>query len=329
MSGDFVAVIGGGAWGTAFAVHLARAGTRVRLWAREPEVVAQIKNSRRNETFLPGVEIPENIIPTNDLNETTDAAVIFWVVPTQFLRSVAERFPRREGAIHIAMSKGIERKRWRFPYQILGEYFGEENVVVLSGPSFAEEVARGLPTVMVAAAKNIDLARQIQEFVSDQRIRVYRNPDPVGVSLGGAYKNVIAVATGISDGLGFGHNTRAALITRGLSELVRLGEHFGAQKETLFGIAGLGDMVLTCTSAKSRNYSFGLRLGQGKTTEQILAESRHIAEGIYTTFGALYYAEKFGIELPIADSVHRIVWKNSPPQEEVVRLMKRPLKQEW
>ncbi len=325
-----VAIIGAGAWGTAFAIHLARKGVSVVLWTREPEVAEQIAREKVNKVFLPNARIPESIHPTTSLDEAIEEKdLIFWVVPTQFLRGVAQKTRPSPDTVHIAMSKGIERDRWKFPHQILEETFQTRNIAVLSGPSFAEEVAEGMPTVMVASSENLELARQIQNFVSDEHLRVYRNPDPLGVALGGAYKNVIALATGISDGLGFGHNTRAALITRGLSELVRLGEKLGANRQTLFGIAGLGDMVLTCTSAKSRNYSFGLQLGKGIPAEQIIASWKHIAEGIYTTFGALHFAEKFGIELPIAESVHRIVWEKASPQDEVLRLMNRPLKQEW
>ena len=325
-----IAIIGAGAWGTAFAIHLARLGMNPFLWARERKVLYSLEKERRNHDFLPGIKIPQNIVPKADIGEVvSDADKIFWVVPTQFLRSIAKSAVPKVNAVHIAMSKGIERESWKFPYQILAETFDSEDIAVLSGPSFAEEVAQGKPTVMVAASNKPNITVDIQHSISDVHMRVYRSSDPLGVSLGGAYKNIIALAAGISDGLGLGQNTRAALITRGLSELVRLGIAMAAEKETLFGIAGLGDMVLTCTSDKSRNYSVGLEIGRGREAKEILGGMKHIAEGIYTTFGALHFAEKFGIELPIARSVHRIVWENYSPADEVRNLMKRPLKSEW
>ena len=325
-----VSIIGAGAWGTAFAIHLARMGIETKLWVRESDVCNNIRENRRNNTFLPDIEIPDIVYPTTDLNEALcEAKIVFWAVPTQFLRDVVENANCHSNAIHIAMSKGIERDKWEFPYQILGSNLGTDELVVLSGPSFAEEVAKGLPTVIVSASENIKLARSVQKLVSNKNLRAYVNTDPLGVSLSGAYKNIIAIASGISEGLGLGHNTRSALITRGLSELTRLGKKLGADRNTFFGVAGVGDMVLTCTSNLSRNYSFGIRVGTGENPQDILSEMKQVAEGVFTTFGAIYFADEFDVDIPIAKSVHRIIWENSSPQNEVIRLMERPLKNEW
>ena len=323
-------VIGAGAWGTAFALHLARCRFKVKLWVREKDVFESISTSRINTLFLPDIEIPESIEPTMSLDEAIGKTeIIFWAIPSQFLHSIAQDAKSQNDAIHIALSKGIERNTWRFPYEILGEFFGYDRIAILSGPSFAEEVASKKPSVLAIASNNIDHAKKIQALVSSSFLRIYSNPDPIGVSLGGAYKNIIAIASGICSGLNIGNNARAAIITRGISELIRLGVKIGAKSETIFGIAGLGDMVLTCTSNLSRNYSLGERIGMGEKANDILEDMQQVAEGVFTTFGALHLANKYAIELPITESVHRIIWMGSSPDEEVVKLMERPLKSEW
>ncbi len=324
-----VCVIGAGAWGTAFAIHLARIGLRPRLWVREEDVLESILRRRRNDLFLPTADIPEGVSATGDiLSAAGDAEIIFWAVPTQHLRAVAQKAPKTKASLHVVMAKGIERESWLFPFQILEEVLGGD-VVVLSGPSFADEVASGKPTVLVASSKEMELAERIQHLISSESLRVYRNADPLGVSLGGAYKNIIAIAAGIADGMGLGHNARAALVTRGLSELVRLGEALGARRETLFGIAGLGDMVLTCTSRKSRNYTVGFRVGCGEHAEAVVTEMKQVAEGVYTTFGALHLAKELDVELPIAEEVHKVLWEGKSPDKALKDLMSRPLRLEW
>jgi len=323
-------VIGAGAWGTAFSIHLARCGYKVKMWVRERELAGKMKTSRRNKTFLPDFEIPKNVFFTNDLREAIDfSPVIFWAIPTQFLRGFLSDIKFSGDEINIILSKGIERDRWLFPYQIFEQATNSSRVCVLSGPSFAEEVARGLPTVLVAAAKNMKVAREIQHLVASQFLRVYRSDDVLGVSLGGAYKNIIAIAAGISDGLSLGHNARAALITRGLSEMVRLAERMGAKRETIFGAAGAGDMILTATSKLSRNYSVGFRIGKGEKFSSFKGEMIQVAEGVFSTFGAMHFAKIFDIELPIAEQVHNILWNDKSPEEGVKELMTRPLKEEW
>ena len=229
----------------------------------------------------------------------------------------------------VYLAKGIEREHNIFPYDILKKYFGENSVSVMSGPSFADEVAAGKPTVLVIASKNNNFAKKIQHMFSNESLRIYTSDDPIGVSLGGALKNIIAIAAGICDGMELGHNARAALITRGLSEIVRLGNAMNVDIKTLFGIAGVGDLILTCTSKKSRNYIFGLRIGKGEKTEDIIASMKQVAEGIYSTYGALYLAKKFNIEMPITKTVHQIIWNGKSPKQGVIELMTRPLKSEW
>ncbi len=325
-----ITVIGAGAWGTAFAIHLARCGNDVKLWVRESDLLERMKTTRINDVFLPKFSIDKGIIFTDDLTNAVDYAdFIFWAVPTQFLRKTVAEVEVPANKIHIVLSKGIERENWSFPYQILEQKFDGRAICVLSGPSFADEVARGLPTVLVSSSYSAEIAHEIQHLAASERLRIYRSDDPLGVSLGGAYKNIIAIAAGISDGLKLGQNTRAALITRGLSEMVRLAEALGAKRDTIFGAAGVGDMILTATSRTSRNFSVGERIGAGEKFSRFKNSMVQVAEGAFSTFGAMYFAEKFGIELPIAEEVHKILWADRDPKLGVQTLMTRPLKKEW
>lgn len=325
-----ISIIGAGAWGTAFAIHMVRRKFDVDLWVRETDLARRMEQNRINDIFLPDFPLPENVSPTSDISRALgDAEFVFWAVPTQFLSQVIGTVENHTEIPSISLAKGIERGTWRFPYRILSDSIGTGCIAVLSGPSFAIEVAAGQPTVMTVAAESHELATQIQKFVSDDKIRIYRSDDPLGVSLGGAYKNIIAIATGISEGLRLGQNARAALITRGLSEMVRLGEAIGAQRESLFGAAGVGDMILTCTSHISRNYGLGLRIGAGEKFGDIIASMNHVAEGAFSTFGALHIAKEYKIELPIATEVHHVLWKGKSPYDGLRALMSRPLKKEW
>ncbi len=332
LNNEKISVIGAGAWGTAISIHIARLGYKVNLWVREKETLDCITNTKMNKLFLPNHIIPENVMPSNDINEIIkDSKILLWAVPTQHLRKIISdtisNIPKN--AFHINLAKGIEREHNIFPYDILKEYFGENSVSVMSGPSFADEVAAGKPTVLVIASKNNNFAKKIQHMFSNESLRIYTSDDPIGVSLGGALKNIIAIAAGICDGMELGHNARAALITRGLSEIVRLGNAMNVNIKTLFGIAGVGDLILTCTSKKSRNYIFGLRIGKGEKTEDIIASMNQVAEGIYSTYGALYLAKKFNVEMPITKTVHQIIWNGKSPKQGVIELMTRPLKSEW
>ncbi len=325
------AIIGAGAWGTASAIHLGRLGHWLDLWCYESNVAESILEFRENRIYLPEAVVPRSITPTNDLQKALkNKELVFWAVPTQFLSNIVDLSRKyvSPNAIHISLSKGIERKKIRFPIQILSGKFGDNRCGVLSGPTFANELAHQKPTVIVCASSSSDIYNRIQKIVSDETLRVYTNNDPLGVSLGGALKNIIAIATGISIGMKLGENARAGLITRGLSELVRLGKKMGAKKETLFGISGLGDMVLTCTSHKSRNFTFGFRIGQGEKPQDVLDSMTQIAEGVFSTEGALTLAKRYSVELPITSAIHQILWDNKSPEKTVIELMTRPLKKE-
>ena len=320
-------VIGDGGWGTTIALLLAENGVQTTLWSAFPEQAAAIQRDRENRTYLPGVEIPENLQVTADVFEAgRDADVAFSVVPTQFLRSVMERF---EDALQgntpiVSATKGIEIETFKTPTEILREVLGKRALGVLSGPSHAEEVARGLPASVVAASPDADLAWTVQSALSSERFRVYTHTDPKGAELGGALKNVIAIAAGISDGLKLGDNAKAALVTRGVVEMARFGRAHGARTDTFFGLAGLGDLATTCYSQHSRNRGVGEAIGSGKTLEEVLHEMNMVAEGVWTTqalFGP--ESEARGIPMPIAEQVNGVLFENKDPRAAVTELMQR------
>lgn len=329
-----VAVIGAGSWGTTLADLLAKKGHAVTLWAYEPELVQQMREERVNGLFLPEITLSENLSFTNDLAEAyAGCTMILCVVPSQLVRRVMTNslpfIPR--DAVIVSASKGIEVDTLATVSEIYQEILPPElyaRFAALSGPSFALEVAREMPTAVAAAAASEDVARRVQEAFTTSFFRVYRNDDVVGVELGGAIKNVIAIAAGISDGLGFGSNTRAALITRGLAEMTRLGLAMGAQAATFAGLAGMGDLVLTCTGDLSRNRSVGIQIGRGRKLAEILGEMRMVAEGVKTTESAYNLAKKLGVEMPIIDQMYRMLYENKPAREAVLELMTRNLKAE-
>ena len=327
--GNICAIIGGGAWGTALAAHLAAPGRPVRLWVLEDELVEWIHSRRENPLYLPGVHLPESMHATSDLGEALDGAeLVLSVVPTQYSRRILEqaRPVLPAGCPIVLANKGIEQDTFKLPLEIAEETLGPQaNLAVLSGPSFAGEVARGRPAALVAAARNEDLARSIQETVSSPRLRVYRNTDPAGVQVAGALKNVIAIAAGAADGLELGLNTQAAVITRGLAEMTRLGTALGGRMETFSGLAGLGDLVLTCTGPSSRNRAVGRELGKGRRLADILAGTRAVAEGVATARSARQLAERERVEAPIVEEVCRILFEDGSPLEALERLMARPL----
>ncbi len=320
-------VIGDGGWGTTLAMLLVKNGVDTTLWSAFPEQADEIRRTRRNERFLPGVELPAGLAVSADPFEAAigcDLAVS--AVPTQFLRGVAERF---EDALagHVPLfsaTKGIEIETFRTPSEILRSVLGERPIAVLSGPSHAEEVARGLPASIVAASTDPDVAAQGRDALSSECFRVYTHTDPKGAELGGALKNVIALAAGIADGLGLGDNAKAALVTRGLVEMARFGQLHGARPETFFGLAGLGDLATTCYSRHSRNRHVGEEIGRGKTLQQVLSEMNMVAEGVWTTkalFGP--EAEASAVSMPIAEQVHRVLFEGGDPRTSVTRLMTR------
>lgn len=329
-----IAVIGAGSWGTTLADLLAKKGHEVTLWAYEPELVQEMRDTRENNLFLPGIRLSAGLCFTNDLEEAyRGCSMVLCVVPSQLVRRVmggSVAFIPKE-AIIVSASKGIEVDTLAVVSEIYREVLPAEQYArfaALSGPSFAREVALEMPTAVTAASESEEVARRVQEAFTTSYFRVYRNADVIGVELGGAIKNVIAIAAGISDGLGFGSNTRAALITRGLAEMTRLGLAMGAQPSTFAGLAGMGDLVLTCTGDLSRNRSVGIQIGQGRKLAEILGEMRMVAEGVKTTESAYNLARKLGVEMPIIDQMYRMLYENKPAREAVLELMTRNLKAE-
>lgn len=335
--GPVIGVIGAGSWGTALAGLLANNGYAVHLWSYEEATAGQIRKDRENKNFLPGVILPASIEPTTRLEEVLhQKEMLVLAVPSHFFRVVLRQMIPflsgiKPGCLWITATKGIENETLLTMSGVLKELLPPEYhpfVGCLSGPTFAKEVSRELPSAVTLASSEEKTALRAQGFFSNQFFRVYTNRDLLGVELGGALKNVIALAAGISDGLGFGHNTRAALITRGLAEICRLGEKMGAQRPTFFGLAGIGDLVLTCTGDLSRNRTVGLRLGQGEKLAAILSSMTMVAEGIKTTRAAHQLAARKQVEMPIVSQVNGILHEGRDPRRAVKDLMTRDLKAE-
>ena len=328
---SYIAVIGAGSWGTTLACLLAEKRYDVSLWAYEKEIVDEINGSRVNSIYLSDVILPVNLKATNNIRDAVkEAHYVLNVVPTQFTRSIfkeAEKYISKDAVI-ISASKGIEQGTLLTVSAILKDITGRK-IAVLSGPSFAKEVTRKLPTAVTLATEDADFSLQLQEIFNTHYFRVYTHTDVLGVELGGALKNVIAIASGISDGLGLGHNARAALITRGLAEIIRLGERMGADKRTFSGLSGLGDLVLTCTGHLSRNYSVGVSLGKGMKLKDILSSTKSVAEGVATALSAFELSRKYGVEMPVVKQVYEVIYKDKNPAEAVTMLMNRALKAEF
>ncbi len=324
-----VAIIGGGAWGTALAVNLGRRGVPVRLYMHENDLVRRMLERRDNPVYLPGVEIPLTVTPTHELaTAVSGVSLVVFAVPTQFARSLHGELARHLGARVpvVVATKGIEENTLLLPMEVAASCLAPETpIAAISGPSFAEEVARGVPTAVVVAAVDAGLACAIQDRLAGETLRLYTNGDVVGVQIAAALKNVVAIAAGIADGLGFGHNTLAALITRGLAEIRRLGVARGASPETFSGLASLGDLVLTCTGGLSRNRQVGQALGRGERLADVVGRMPHVAEGVRTARSARDLARKAGVDTPIVDEVHRILYEEGVPRDAVRRLMARPL----
>lgn len=327
-----VAVIGAGAWGTTLADLLARKGLAVKLWALEPEVVQGINRDHENAVFLPKAPLAPALEASGDLADAVRGAeIVVSAVPSHAVRNVMTAVAAAvQGApLVVSVSKGLEPERQERLSCVLAELFGHTTpLAVLSGPSFAREVYERQPTAVVAAAGEHDVARRVQDVFSTGTFRVYSHTDVVGVELGGALKNVIALAAGIAAGLGLGYNPRAALITRGLAELTRLGVAMGADPLTFAGLAGLGDLVLTATGALSRNRSLGVELGRGRSLDDILASRKSVAEGVTTARTAVTLGERYGVELPIAREVSDILFAGKSPRQAIADLMERALKPE-
>lgn len=331
-----IAIIGGGAWGTGLAIVLGRKGThRVRIWTHEKDVCESISNAHVNERFLPGHRIPHSVEASNELVTVLNPAhMVVSVMPSQHCRQLFERMrPHLQpGALIVSATKGLEESSLQRMTEVIASVVNVESrhpIGALSGPSFAQEVARGDPTAITVASQDPALLQTVQQEFSDAAFRVYTNTDVVGVELGGALKNIIAIAAGICDGLGLGHNSVAALITRGLAEMTRLVVACGGRAETMAGLAGLGDLVLTCTGGLSRNRSVGVELGRGKKLSEIIAGMHGmVAEGVFTTTAAVGLARARGVEIPITEQMHAILHDGKSPREAIQELMTRSGKSE-
>jgi len=332
-----IAIIGAGAWGTALAMTLGRKGRHsVRLWAHEREVYESIMKERINQHFLPGFALPESVEPATDLTLAIEGAeMIVSVMPSQHCRELFERIAPclRPETFFVSCTKGLEDRTLLRMTQVIADVLRgrkfSPHIGALSGPTFAKEVARGDPTAVTVASSDADLARAVQEAFNDSRFRVYTNDDVIGVELGGALKNIIAIAAGICDGLGLGHNSRAALITRGLAEVVRLVVACGGRLDTMAGLAGLGDLVLTCTGDLSRNRSVGVELGKGRQLPEIIAGMHGaVAEGVFTTKAAVGLARKKGVEMPITEQMCAILEEGKSPHRAIEELMTRAARSE-
>jgi glycerol-3-phosphate dehydrogenase (NAD(P)+) len=327
-----VAVVGAGSWGTALAIVAARAGHSVRLWSRNSEVVSSINQQRVNSQYLRLVSIPNAVNATDDLGAALDGAkMVLLAVPSHAARETLTNMSSVlvDGAIVVSVTKGIEIDSGKRISEIAKEAVASAHpFVCLSGPSFAKEVVAGHPTAIVAASKDSMAARAVQNDLSFENLRIYTNNDLVGTELGGSIKNVMAIAAGMTAGLGFGANSVAALITRGLAEITRLARREGAQMETLMGLAGLGDLVLTCTGSLSRNRFVGEELGKGRTLDAICAEMNEVAEGIKTARAVKNLADRAGLEMPITNEVNAVLYDAKPARDAVAELMSRPLREE-
>lgn len=331
-----IGILGAGGWGTALAVLLNSIGHNIHLWEYRKEAALELSRTRENRDFLPGVNIPENIKITSDIEETvTKKDLILFTLPSHTVRSVGEKISnfQFDNSFIVSCSKGIENNTLLRMSEVILETipnFPKERIVVLSGPSHAEEVGRGIPTVVVAASTNTESAKQVQDIFMCPTFRVYTSKDVIGVELGGALKNIIAIAAGISDGVGFGDNTKAALMTRGIVEITRLGIAMGANSLTFAGLSGIGDLIVTCTSRHSRNRYVGEQLGKGKSLREVLESMVMVAEGVKTTQSANDLSKNYNVEMPITREVYRVLFEGKKPKKAVYDLMTRnPKVEDW
>lgn len=327
-----IGVIGAGSWGTALAIQLGRAGQQPMLWGREPEVINALNSERCNSVFLPDIPLPDAVSINADLKDLVQRNRDLLVcVPSHVFRQVLENIqPHMQKGVRVAWAtKGFELSSGKLPHQVAHETLGMEvPLAVVSGPTFAREVGLGLPTAMTVAATNGDFADELAWRFSGESFRAYTSTDMIGVEVGGAVKNVLAIATGMSDGLGFGANTRIALITRGLAEMTRLGVALGANADTFSGLSGMGDLVLTCTDDQSRNRRMGLALAAGKTVEETCEAIGQVVEGVKAAAAVRTVAQKLSVEMPICEQAYRILYEGAAPAEAVAALMQREVKSE-
>jgi glycerol-3-phosphate dehydrogenase (NAD(P)+) len=329
-----LAIIGAGSWGTALALILAPRFDRIRLWIYETDLAERMKETRENDIYLPGFQLPTNIEISSSLAGTVlDAQIVLSVVPSHFVRNLyQEMLPHLSpDMIFVSATKGIENDTLRRPSEVIAAILSERfapRIAVLSGPSFANEVARSIPTAVVVASADTALSQCIQASFSGPSFRLYTSSDLIGVEIGGSIKNVVAIGAGVVHGLGLGHNSMAALITRGLAEITRLAVALGGQAQTLSGLAGLGDLVLTCMGDLSRNRAVGMELARGRKLEEIVSSMQMIAEGVRTTTAAWELARRVGVEMPITEQMYQMLHLGLPPREAVRRLMERSLRSE-
>lgn len=321
-----IGIIGSGSWGTSIATVLADLGHEVVIYGRNRELLDKIRETRQNDRYLPGIRLDDSILLTDRLDEVTGGSGILVIaVASQAVRQVVTQLAPHlsKDQILVDLSKGIEIASLKTLSQVVEELLPGQPYVALSGPSHAEEVAKRLPTTLVAAAHDLSLAERIQDLFSTEYLRIYTNTDLIGVEVGGALKNIIALGAGISDGLGFGDNTKAALMTRGIKEIAMLGEAMGALEGTFRGLSGIGDLIVTCTSMHSRNRRCGILIGQGHSVDEAIASVGMVVEGIYTIKSAYNLSKKLGVEAPITQELYRVIYEDADPRESVKRLMTR------
>lgn len=321
-----VSVIGAGSWGIALALLLAKNGNKVTVWSIVKEEIDMLNEKREHVDKLPGVPLPLDMVFTTDLEEAiNDKEVMVLAVPSVFTRGTANKMKPfvKEGQIIVNVGKGIEESTLMTLSEIIEEEIPQANVAVLSGPSHAEEVGRGVPTTIVVGAKTEETAEYLQNMFMNDVFRVYTSSDILGMELGGSLKNVVALAAGIADGLGYGDNTKAALITRGIAEIARLGAAMGGQAETFYGLTGIGDLIVTCASVHSRNRRAGVLMGQGKTMDEAMKEVKMVVEGVYSAKAAMLLAEKYNVSMPIIEQVNKVLFENKAADEAVKDLMFR------
>lgn len=324
-----VSVIGAGSWGTALALLLHKNGHSVTMWSPIEEEIEMLNREHEHKQKLPGVMLPEDMIFTTDLKYTVEGKdLLVLAVPSPFTRSTSEKMKKyvRDGQIIINVAKGIEESSLMTLSQIIESVIPQAEVAVLSGPSHAEEVGRQIPTTIVVGAKNKETAEWLQNIFMNEVFRVYISPDVLGIELGAALKNVVALAAGIADGLGYGDNTKAALITRGITEIARLGTAMGGKFETFCGLSGIGDLIVTCASVHSRNRKAGMLIGQGKTMKEAMDEVKMVVEGVYSAKAAMKLAKKYQVQLPIIEQVNKVLFENKSADEAVKDLMLRDKK---
>lgn len=331
MSIRTTAILGAGGWGTALAVLWAKGGNAVTLWGNNAERAGRLRETRENSEYLPGVKIPESIAVTSEIADCAGAELIVFVTPSVALRSVAKRLQAaglNGGAVFLSGTKGIEHGTGKRMSEVLHEIFPDNTIAVLSGPNLAAEIARDAPAAAVLGCPNHQCAEELQSYLGSERFRIYSSDETIGIELGGALKNVFAIAAGASDGFGLGDNSKAALVTRSLAELLRLGTAMGGNPRTFYGLSGAGDLIATCFSQLSRNRRVGERLGRGETLAQITGSSHMVAEGIPTAKSAYECARKLGIETPIIDQIYSVVHEGKQPADAMQALLARDQKAE-